>query len=342
MKKLGLVGVGAIAQTYLKALETASFARITAVADLRADAARGAAEAHRATAYASHVEMAEQAGLDAVIVSTPPSTHPEIARAFLERGIPVLVEKPVAIDEAGARAILSAGQRSGTFVTMASKFRYVDDVIRARALISAGMLGDIQLMENVFAAPVKMVGRWNADPKVSGGGVLVDNGTHSVDIVRYLLGPITEVDTIIVDTFDKGLAVDDNVQMFVATETGAKVRIDLSWTFDKQLANYISLYGTHGVAHIGWKESRYKLAGASDWVVFGQGYDKFAAFRANVENFCQAIDGRAPSLITFDDALASVEAIRAAYQSAVLRAPVRLVAKSIEPVAADMRNGIHA
>ena len=340
MKKLGLVGIGAIAQTYLKALETAPFARITAVADLRADAARSAAEAHHATAYTSHADMAEQAGLDAVIVTTPPATHPEIARAFLERGIPVLVEKPVAIDETGARAIMTAGQRSGTFVTMASKFRYVDDVIRARALIATGMLGDIQLMENVFASPVKMVGRWNADPKVSGGGVLVDNGTHSVDIVRYLLGPIVEVDTIIVDSFDPGLAVDDNVQMFATTESGAKVRIDLSWTFDKQLANYISLYGTHGVAHIGWKESRYKLAGANDWVVFGQGYDKFAAFRANVENFCQAIDGRAPPLITFADALASVEAIRAAYQSAALRMPVRLtVADAGAPAP---RNGAHA
>ncbi len=323
MKKIGLVGVGAIAQTYLKALEATSFARIAGVADVRADAARSAAEAARCRAYSSHIEMAEHGEIEAVIVSTPPATHPDIASAFLARGIPVLVEKPVAIDEAGARAIQAAGERSGTFVTMASKFRYVDDVIRAKALIGSGMLGDITLMENTFAAPVKMAGRWNADPAISGGGVLIDNGTHSVDIVRYLLGPITAI-TADTDTFDRDLRVDDNVLMLAETEMGAKVRIDLSWTFDKQLSNYISLYGTHGVAHIGWKDSRYKLAGAADWVVFGKGYDKFAAFRANVENFCAAIDKTAPPLITFVDALASVEAIRAAYASAATGRKVRL------------------
>jgi predicted dehydrogenase len=248
-------------------------------------------------------------------VSTPPSTHPDIVVPFLERGIPVLCEKPLAISREGAHRILEAGQRSGTLVTMASKFRYVTDMIAAKALVSSGALGEIMLMENAFVSPVNMAGRWNSQPGISGGGVLMDNGTHSVDIARYLLGPISELSAIFHQA-DPKLGVEDNVQLSAHTDSGAHVRIDLSWSFDKQLANYVSLYGTRGTAHIGWKGSRYKLNDGANWISLGDGYDKFQAFRDNVANFCAAIDGTAKPLVTFGDAIASVEVIKAAYDSA--------------------------
>ena len=315
IKRIGLIGAGAIAQTYVRALEAATFARITAVADTNRDAAKTTAIAANATAYPSHRDLLALDDIDAVIVSTPPATHPDIVVPFLERGIPVLCEKPLAIDRASAHRILEAGQRSGTLVTMASKFRYVTDMIATKALIDSGTLGEIQLMENAFVSPVDMSGRWNSDPTVSGGGVLMDNGTHSVDITRFLFGPVTEV-MAITQRFDERLKVEDNVQLFAKTASGTNARIDLSWSFDKQFSNYVSLYGTRGTAHVGWKGSRYKLNGAADWVSLGNGYDKFQAFRDNVANFCAAIDGADAPLVTFHDAIASVEVIKAAYASA--------------------------
>jgi predicted dehydrogenase len=314
-KNIGLIGAGAIAQTYVRALDGNTTARIVAVADTRMEAAKSTAEIAKAEVFTSHKDLLNHDGIDAVIVSTPPSTHPEIVVPFLERGIPVLCEKPLAIDREGAHRILDAGQRSGTLVTMASKFRYVTDMIAAKALIASGALGDVLLMENAFVSPVNMAGRWNSVPAISGGGVLMDNGTHSVDITRYLLGPIAEVMAVI-HNFDQRLEIEDNVQLFARTASGTCARIDLSWSFDKQLSNYVSLYGTRGTAHIGWKGSRYKLSDAADWISLGNGYDKFQAFRDNVANFCAAIDGTAAPLVTFHDAIASVEVIKAAYASA--------------------------
>jgi predicted dehydrogenase len=310
MKKIGIVGVGAIAQAHIKALEDASFGKVVAIADIRPEAAKAAAEAVGAKGFTSHE-------------GTPPNTHPEIARAFLARSIPVLCEKPVAIDIAGAEAMLAAGRQSKTLVTMASKFRYVEDVIKLRSIIASGLLGEILLLENAFVSPADMSKRWNSQPAVSGGGVLIDNGTHSVDIIAYLLGPIREV-LAVTSTFSPDLQVDDNVTLVAKTASGAMAKVDLSWTFDKQQPNFISVYGTQGTAHIGWRGSKYKQKSSSDWIEFGPGYDKVAAFRNNLANFCAAIDRSEPPLITMADAIASVYVIKAAYESAQTNGWVRV------------------
>lgn len=323
MKRIGIVGAGAIAQAYLEAFAGAGFGRIAAIADVRPEAAEAAAEAARCQAYASHASMLDSVALDGVILCTPPNTRPDLARAFLERRIPVMCEKPLAIDVSGAHAIRDAARASGTLVTMASKFRHVEDVIKLRSIITSGLLGDVRLLENSFVSPVDMASRWNSDPTISGGGVLIDNGTHSVDIVRYLAGPIAEV-LAVNETCAPGLAVEDNALLLARLRGGGSVRVDLSWSLDKELPNFISVYGTQGVAHVGWRQSKYKQKSSSDWTVFGSGYDKVAAFRSNIRNFCAAIDGTEKLLIDIADALASVRVIEAAYKSARTSAWVKV------------------
>lgn len=311
--RLGLVGAGAISQSYVQALRGSETARIAAVADVRPQAARALAESIGCEAYDSHEKLAD-AGVDAVILCTPPDTHPDICNRFFGRGTSVLCEKPLAIESSKAAKMIETAAAAGVVFTMASKFRYVDDVIHAKSLVASGVLGEIVLFENAFTSRVDMSRRWNSDPAIAGGGVLIDNGTHSVDIVRYFLGPIEAVSAVEGKRI-QGLAVEDTARLFVRTRSGVLGGIDLSWSLNKDLESYIDIYGSSGTIRVGWKESKYRPLSSPDWIVFGKGYDKVQAFRRQVENFCQAIRGEERLLIGPDDALASVQVIEAAYKS---------------------------
>jgi predicted dehydrogenase len=312
--RLGLIGAGAIAQSYIKALEDSARATWAGIADIRVDAASAAAETMGCESYRTHEDLVDKAGCDAVIICTPPATHAEIALSCIERGIPVLCEKPLAIDVPSARAICEAADRKNVVMAMASKFRYVDDVVRAKSLIASGVLGDILLFENAFTSRVDMSKRWNSDPATSGGGVLIDNGTHSIDIARYLLGPIAEV-LALEGRRTQSPIVEDTVNLFLRTQSKVMATVDLSWTLNKALDTFIRVYGTNGTIFVGWHESRFRQTSSPDWIVFGNGYDKVAAFKRQVDNFCGRVLGTEPLLISNEDAVASVMVIKAAYDS---------------------------
>lgn len=210
--------------------------------------------------------------------------------------------------------MVAAAERSDAQLTMASKFRYARDVVEAKSIVTSGLIGEVVLFENAFTSRVEMKSRWNSDPTISGGGVLVDNGTHSVDILRYFLGPLVEIQ-VVEGRRIQDIPVEDTVRVFVRSAAGVMGSIDLSWSLNKELPNYISVYGSTGTLHVGWKESKFRRASDTEWSVFGSGYDKVQAFGSQINNFVRSIQGAEAPLITLADALASVEVIDAAYDA---------------------------
>jgi predicted dehydrogenase len=312
--KFGLVGAGGIAQAYAQAFGQTELAELVAIADIRPEAAAAMAEAAKCSAFTTHQEMLEQVDLDAIVMCTPPSTHPEICIDLVRRGKHVLCEKPFSIQVKDAIAMQTAAQSAGVLLTMASKFRYAEDVIRAKSIVESGILGEIVLFENAFTARVDMSNRWNANSSISGGGVLIDNGTHSVDIMRYFLGPLADIQ-VVEGKRVQGLPVEDTVRIFAHSDSGVMGNMDLSWSINKELDDYLRIYGSNGTISVGWKASKYRQSSSQDWVVFGQGYNKVQSFRSQIENFSKAILKQEPLLITVEDAIASVEVIEAAYRS---------------------------
>jgi predicted dehydrogenase len=312
--KFGLVGAGGIAQAYAQAFETCKMAKLVAVADVRPEAAQAMAERAKCQSFESYQAMADGIELDAVIVCTPPVTHPEICIEFLNRQVNVLCEKPLSIGVKSSIEMYETAVRSGALLTMASKFRYAEDVVKAKSIVASGILGEIVLFENAFTSRVDMTNRWNSKPSVSGGGVLIDNGTHSLDIMRYFLGPLAEVQ-VVEGKRVQGLPVEDTIRIFAKSTSGVIGNVDLSWSINKELDYYIRIYGSQGTISVGWKESKYRQSSGQDWVVFGKGYDKVQAFRSQIDNFSKAILKEEALLITAEDAIASVAAIEAAYAS---------------------------
>lgn len=312
--RFAIVGAGGIARAYAEALQKTTSARLVAVADIDVASAHRLADPLGVPAYASAEELIQgQPRLEAVVVCTPPSTHPDVCRTLLRAGIDVLCEKPLSVDMDGVLEMVEAAEESGSLLTMASKFRCVEDVRKAKEMLDSGAIGDVILFENVFTSYVNMAGRWNSKPGISGGGVLIDNGTHSLDLARYFLGAIDELQ-VIEGKRTQGLAVEETVAIFFHSRGGVMGSIDLSWTIRKEVPYYIQLHGTEGTISLGWKESKWKRHDGA-WEVFGKGYDKVGAFATQIENFAKAILGEEPLLITMEDGVASVRAIEAAYES---------------------------
>jgi predicted dehydrogenase len=312
--KFGLIGAGGIAQAYSAAIQSMPTASLVAIADSNLEAAQKMAAEHDAKVFDSFESLAGDAEVDAVIVCTPPLFHEAHCCAFLEKGVHVLCEKPLSINSASAVAMLNAAKKGNAVFTMASKFRFVDDVTDAKEFVESGKLGDIILYENCFSGKVDMTKRWNSNPEVSGGGVLIDNGTHSLDIMRYLLGNLREI-RVVEGIRVQSMSVEDTVHVFVRAESGAMGCIDLSWSLHKPSDYFISLYGTEGTLQIGWRGSRYKLNDDKDWTTFGTGYDKIGAFRNQLTNFVGAIQNGEELIIKPEDGVASVCTVEAAYEA---------------------------
>jgi predicted dehydrogenase len=312
--RFGIVGAGAIAQAYALAFANNPLAEVVAVADERPEASAALAAKFGCKAFASHSAMVADSSLDAVLVCTPPSTHPDICVDLLERGIPVLCEKPLSVDVAGAQRIIETSRRTGVKMTMASKFRFVDDMVRAKQLVNSGAIGEVVMIENFFTSRVDMTRRWNSDPAVSGGGVFIDNGTHSVDLIRYFVGPLVEIHAV-EGKRSQNLPVEETVHVFVRSAAGVLGTVDLSWSINKELESYLRIYGSAGTISVGWKESRYLAPGSREWTIFGKGYDKVQAFRSQIENFSKALRGQEPLLLSAEDALASAYVVEAGYAS---------------------------
>ena len=317
--QLGIAGAGAIAQAYAEACAHSKHFSLRAVADCRMETARAMAEANSCAAFSSAREMLDEMELDAALVATPPVTHSDICCELLEGGLHVLCEKPLAIDSQSAQRMIDTSVRVERLFTMASKFRYVPDVARAKALVESGIIGELVLFDNVFTGRVDMSHRWNSNPTISGGGVLIDNGTHSLDLTRYFLGELTQVQVMEGHRI-QNLEVDDTVKIFARSKSEVLASIDLSWSVSKEQPYYLSIYGSAGTLLVGWKESKYRRLNDTDWTVFGNGYNKVEAFTRQIDNFGDAILGLDTLMVTPSDAFASVQVIEAAYRSMAKRA----------------------
>ena len=309
-----LIGAGGISKAYAQAFANGLPFKLVGVADINHDAAKEVAAMVDAQAFDDIETMCCDLKPTAAIVCTPPNTHAAICIELMNLGIHVLCEKPLAVTSHDARRMISAAENNDVVFTMGSKFRFVEDVQEARRIIESGKLGEIVLFENTFAGFCDMSQRWNSNPEISGGGVLIDNGTHSIDIMRFLLGSVTELQ-VVEGRRIQNLDVECTARLFVRNRAGAMGSIDLSWSMNKVQPHFISIYGSEGTLLVGWQESKFQLAGEKEWTVFGNGYDKVGAFSNQLKNFAGAIAGEEDLIIDSNDALASVMTMETAYEA---------------------------
>lgn len=227
--KIGIIGCGQIAEAHLKGF-AACGTEVTAFAD--ADAARSKAMADKTPggrAFSSYRELVADAGVDAVVICTPPNSHREIAVTALGAGLHVLCEKPLASTLDDALAIESAAAAGGKVVMTAFRHRFLPAHQMMKRLLAERGLGKPVIFQNVFGGPSReCAGKWFCNQAVAGGGVFLDTCVHGVDLFRFYCGEIQTCAGQAVRDFE-GTTVEDSGVMMLRSRSGVLGTVTGSW-----------------------------------------------------------------------------------------------------------------
>ncbi len=328
--RVGIVGCGGIARAHLAGYRNASGVEIVSAYDVVAPAAGAFAAEAGARVAESIEEMVRLDKLDAVSICTPPAVHLVNSLPFLEAKIPVLCEKPLELNARTAAKLATAVRRSRTLFMTAFCHRFHPAIIELKKLIDAGALGKPVLFRNIFGGYIDMKHNHRAKPELSGGGVIVDNGSHSVDLFRFLVGEPTAVQATAGKVVQK-LPIEDFGVITLERNGKAFGEILSSYSL-KVCGNWVEWYGTQGTALVSyWNDGQpdlvYKAEGQPSWtpVDCSAHPDRFTG---EIAHFVECIrTGRKKPAVSVDDGYRAAVVIQAAYASVAKgkREPIRFV-----------------
>ncbi len=227
--RIAIVGCGAVARrAHIPALLEAGF-EIKVCCDLSEAAARKAAKQAKAK-WATSLHEALSEKVDVVDVCTPPSSHHKIALEALSAGIPVVIEKPIALSYSEAREMAEEADRRGLGLAVVHNHRYAPPLARLKKLIEEGKLGRLLHLSAELAQELPF--RWSKSTwqftSAEGGGVLFNVGVHLADILLWLGGPAEPIAAIGGD-LTREMGAENHVVAMLEFESGASGLLAVSW-----------------------------------------------------------------------------------------------------------------
>lgn len=190
--RVGIAGYGlAGAVFHAPLVEAAEGLTVSGVVTRDPQRAARARAAHPGAAVVDRVEELWEA-IDVLVIATPNDLHVPLALSAIERGVAVVVDKPLAVSAADAERAIDAAERAGTPLTVFQNRRLDGDFLTLKRVLAEGLLGTVTRFESRFERfrPSVSAGAWREDDRAEiGGGLLLDLGPHLVDQARVLFGP---------------------------------------------------------------------------------------------------------------------------------------------------------
>ncbi len=191
--RIGVIGVGGMGQGHCDYLHKLDVAHLTAVCDIAPDVAEQVGRRHQVPSFVNHRDLMDSGLVDAVLIATAHYDHPPIAIDAFKRGLHVLSEKPIAVSVKEASRMIRAAERAGTVFAVMFQLRHVPEYQAARKLLDAGSIGEIRRASMIMAYYRSQAyydsGGWRATWEGEGGGVLLNQAPHGLDIFTWLAGP---------------------------------------------------------------------------------------------------------------------------------------------------------
>ena len=248
--RFGILGPGKVAQLHAAALARIPGARLTAVAGRRPERAEAFAAAFGVRAEGGLDAMLDRGEVDALIICTPHPLHAQQAIVAARAGVHVVVEKPMALTMADARAMVAAAAAAGVTLSMISQRRWYPAVQRVKAAIEADRIGSPGL------ATVELLGwrgpeyyamdDWRGTLEGEGGGVLANQAPHQLDLLCWFLGRPVEIAGWTHNLNHPDLDVEDSAVAIVRFESGTLATIVASNSQEPGLWGRIHVHGRNG------------------------------------------------------------------------------------------------
>ena len=331
--RLLLIGAGVIGRTHIDRIGRDPHLALAGIAEPSA-AGKALAEQLGVPWAASHLELLERTQAQGAIVATPNASHVSVAIDCLERGVAALVEKPVADTVAEALALVKAQQRTGVPVLVGHHRRHNPINSRARSILQEGRLGRVvtaNVMCTVLKPDAYFDAAWRRQP---GGGPVLINLIHEIDMLRFLCGEITEVQALSSNAV-RGFAVEDTAAAVLRFASGALGTVVLSdaaaspWCWDfcaaeqdqypRQDVQSHFIAGTHGslsLPDLALWNYRGERSWHAEMTLEKTFVHKADAYSRQLQHFAAVIEGREAPLCSAVDGLRTLQATLAVAEAA--------------------------
>jgi predicted dehydrogenase len=316
--RVGIIGAGGIADVHLKNLEQNEQVKLTAICDISQEIVNKKAKAFGMTSYTNPDKMMNDEKLDALFLCVPPFAHGDLEEKAAVRGIHLFIEKPVGLDMSTVRKKAEILKKSKILTSTGYCLRYLDTVVKARNYLANK---DIAMVRGYYLTSFVRTPWWREMDK--SGGQLVEQTTHTVDLIRYLAGDITKVYAnmaLRVMNDIEGITIPDVGSVNVVFETGAVGHIDSS---------FIQPDHRSGLEILG-RDFRLAIEGTTltivekEQTIIHNSHTDF--YKAQDDAFIDAIVKREADriLCPYEDALKTLEVTLAANESAQTGNPITL------------------
>ena len=243
-------GCGTISDVHARAILEIENAHFVGAADIVHSRAVAFAEKYGGVAFSDYAELLASDEVDAVCICTPSGTHADLAIEALYAGKSVVLEKPMAINVKDCDRIIEACRKTNRKLMVISQMRERPDIIRAKEIIDSGRLGKIVLcnLQMKYYRPEEYYrGSWRGTKAMDGGGALMNQGIHGIDIISYLLGEIKpESCQSLVRTSLHDIEVEDTAVAICEFKRGALGMISATTSVYPGFSRVIEVCGSRG------------------------------------------------------------------------------------------------
>ena len=252
--KFAIVGSGSIASLHAQVILSMPDAALSAIYGRSLDKVQNLAAQYHCDGYTDYQEMLKRTDIDAVTICTPSGMHADLGIQAALAGKHVFIEKPIDINLEKADALIKTCQNQGVKLGIILQRRYSEGVTALKKLLEQGKLGKL-----IFGGCYIKLYRdqayydsapWRGTWKLDGGGVLMNQGVHYIDMLQYLAGPIVEISGECGTLGHIGLEVEDTASASIKFQSGALGVIEGTTCAYPGLVSRVDIYGTEGSAVI--------------------------------------------------------------------------------------------